>query len=157
MGVVNDTMITRLAKDMAAGVAMLREQPEIDDDRIGVGGISQAGWIVPVAAEMSDARFALILVGSTMPLGVNMRFERLNRESDSPPSELALIAAKYDGALGFDPIPVLERGAKREPTAGANAGVGGGHASAAVPARRVPRCGPAHRARPRAPPAFAVP
>jgi pimeloyl-ACP methyl ester carboxylesterase len=109
VGVANDTMITRLAYDMAAGVALLRDQPEIDDDGIGVGGISQAGWIVPVAAELSGARFALILVGSAMPLGVNMQFERLNRESDSSPSDLALIAAKYDGPLGFDPIPVHER------------------------------------------------
>jgi len=45
-----------LAADMAAGVAFLRTRPEIDARRIGLAGVSQAGWIIPIAAEKATRR-----------------------------------------------------------------------------------------------------
>jgi hypothetical protein len=39
---------------MAAGVAFLRTRPEIDPKRIGLAGVSQAGWIMPIAAQKAQ-------------------------------------------------------------------------------------------------------
>src|SRR5215208_575836 len=40
----------QLASDIVAGVRFLRTRPEIDPRRIGLAGMSQAGWILPYAA-----------------------------------------------------------------------------------------------------------
>src|SRR6188472_577924 len=45
----------QLASDIAAGARFLRTRPEIDPRRIGLSGVSQAGWILPHAArELGD-------------------------------------------------------------------------------------------------------
>ena len=57
-------VLGELADDMAAGVAFLRTRPEIDQNRIGLMGISQAGWIMPLAAERAPGvRFMVLVVG----------------------------------------------------------------------------------------------
>jgi pimeloyl-ACP methyl ester carboxylesterase len=43
-----------LAGDALAGAAMLRSRADIDEKRVGLWGISQGGWIVPLAASRSD-------------------------------------------------------------------------------------------------------
>lgn len=43
-------MFSVLASDLVAGVDTLRRVPEVDDQRIGVAGFSQGGWIAPLAA-----------------------------------------------------------------------------------------------------------
>lgn len=45
--------IDESARDVLAGVAYLRDRPDIDPDRVGVYGVSQGGWIGPAAAAMS--------------------------------------------------------------------------------------------------------
>jgi pimeloyl-ACP methyl ester carboxylesterase len=50
-----------LAGDVLAAVAAVREVPEVDPTRVGVWGISQAGWIIPIAASLSrDIAFAIL-------------------------------------------------------------------------------------------------
>lgn len=43
-----------LADDVLAGVERLRQRPEIQPDQIGLWGVSQAGWIIPLAANKSE-------------------------------------------------------------------------------------------------------
>jgi fermentation-respiration switch protein FrsA (DUF1100 family) len=43
-----------LADDALAGVKLLNGEPRIAADKIGLWGISQAGWIIPLAAAKSD-------------------------------------------------------------------------------------------------------
>jgi dienelactone hydrolase len=43
-----------LADDVLAAVELLRSRPEIRRDQIGLWGVSQAGWVIPVAASKSD-------------------------------------------------------------------------------------------------------
>lgn len=43
-----------LADDALAGAAMLRSRADIDPKRVGLWGISQGGWIVPLAASKSE-------------------------------------------------------------------------------------------------------
>jgi dienelactone hydrolase len=54
----------QLADDVVAAVEWLRQQPEIDPQRIGLAGYSQGGWIAPLAASKTDAvRFVLVGYG----------------------------------------------------------------------------------------------
>ncbi len=56
---------TQLAGDVVAAVEWLKQQPEIDPQRIGLTGYSQGGWISPLAASKSDA-IKFVLVGYGM-------------------------------------------------------------------------------------------
>lgn len=42
------------AEILAAGIELLIEHPEIDVERVGLWGISQAGWVMPLALELTD-------------------------------------------------------------------------------------------------------
>jgi uncharacterized protein len=51
-----------LAADVLAGIKWLREQPDIDGDRIHLAGFSQGGWIAPLAAAR-DGNIRSVLIG----------------------------------------------------------------------------------------------
>src|SRR5690606_21600019 len=48
---VSEKNITLLADDAAAALAQLANHPSLKDVPLGLTGISQAGWIAPLAAE----------------------------------------------------------------------------------------------------------
>jgi pimeloyl-ACP methyl ester carboxylesterase len=50
------------AEILAEGVQVLVDHPAIDPDRIGVWGISQAGWVMPLALEQTDDIAFMIVV-----------------------------------------------------------------------------------------------
>ncbi len=53
-----------LADDGLAGVSFLRSRPDVDVARIGVWGVSQGGWLGPLAASRShDVRFVVSVSG----------------------------------------------------------------------------------------------
>jgi len=53
-----------LADDAASAIAYLKKLPQIDPNRVGVWGVSQAGWIIPVlAARSPDLAFAIVVTG----------------------------------------------------------------------------------------------
>jgi hypothetical protein len=99
------TQIAELAGDMLAGVSFLQSRREIDRSRIGLMGISQAGWIMTAAAERSrEVRFVVNVVGSVMPIGTNIFWENLR---DRPIAEAYQTFATFDGPVGWDPIAAL--------------------------------------------------
>ena len=56
--------LTQRADNLVNGVEVLTEHPFIDPDRIGLWGISQAGWIMPLAIEQSeDIAFMIVVSG----------------------------------------------------------------------------------------------
>jgi len=51
-----------LADDALAAVRALRERPEMDPERVGVWGLSEGGWVAPLAASRSsDVAFVVVL------------------------------------------------------------------------------------------------
>lgn len=53
-----------LARDGLAGIAFLKMRPDIDPARIGVWGMSQGGWLAPLAASLShDVAFVVSVSG----------------------------------------------------------------------------------------------
>jgi uncharacterized protein len=51
-----------LAEDALAALRLLRERPEVDPARVGLWGVSEGGWVVPIAAARSpDVAFAVLV------------------------------------------------------------------------------------------------
>lgn len=104
-----------LSDDVLAGVRYLRTRADIVADRIGVLGVSQGGWIAPLAAAKSDdVSFLVIISGPAVTVGEEIYYSGLTGEkegADAAPDEAELSAklAAFDGARGFDPVPYLER------------------------------------------------
>jgi dienelactone hydrolase len=83
---------TQLAGDVAAAVDWLRQQPEIDPERIGLAGYSQGGWVAPLAASKSKAvKFVLVGYGMVDPPAEEDRKEMLQllRDKGFGPAEAA--------------------------------------------------------------------
>jgi pimeloyl-ACP methyl ester carboxylesterase len=97
-----------LANDIAAGVAFLRTRPEIDAQRIGLAGVSQAGWIVPLAAQKSQPAFMVLLVGPTVSVGLEGFYSRIVEDTSAPVEDGYKQLSSFNGFAGFDPKPVLE-------------------------------------------------
>ncbi|MFI6390049.1 prolyl oligopeptidase family serine peptidase [Nonomuraea sp. NPDC050540] len=53
-----------LATDALAAVRALRARPEVDPDRVGVWGLSEGGWVAPLAAARSADVAFLIVAGA---------------------------------------------------------------------------------------------
>jgi pimeloyl-ACP methyl ester carboxylesterase len=97
-----------LASDIAAGVEFLRSRPEIDRNRIGLAGVSQAGWIVPLAAEKTQPAFMLLIVGPTVSIGVENFYSDIVEVTNAPVEDGYRALPSFSGVHGFDPRPVLE-------------------------------------------------
>lgn len=107
----SDAAIDRLARDAQAEVGFLGRQPEIDRERVGIFGDSQAGWISPLAASRDRAvRWLVSNVGPAVTVGETDYWASLAGESESRPigtraQMLALV--RRAGRGGFDPEPAL--------------------------------------------------
>ncbi|MEU8382626.1 prolyl oligopeptidase family serine peptidase [Streptosporangium sp. NPDC048865] len=53
-----------LADDAIGALAVLRSQPGVDPAKVGMWGLSEGGWVVPVAAARSDDIAFVVLVGA---------------------------------------------------------------------------------------------
>lgn len=57
----------QLADDAVEMVRLLRARPDVDPDRVGLWGISEGGWVVPLAASRSpEVGFAILVAAPTM-------------------------------------------------------------------------------------------
>jgi dienelactone hydrolase len=64
-----------LVKDGLAGIAFLRSRSDIDSGKIGVWGLSQGGWLGPLAAsKSSDVAFVIAVSGPGVSPGEQMIF-----------------------------------------------------------------------------------
>ncbi len=99
-----------LAGDMLAGVEFLKTRPDVDPARIGLFGVSQAGWIIPLAASRSsDVKFMILVVGPTVSVGVENYYSSLVEDAPSASLDDAYERSRvYAGPRGFDPRPALE-------------------------------------------------
>lgn len=112
-----------LARDVLAGVAVVAAREDVDRARIGLVGISQAGWIMPLAARQStDVSFIVSISGPAVSCGMEDWYSQLTGEyraypefqAPTPYAEGELSDAdierrleEYDGPEGYDPVPVL--------------------------------------------------
>ena len=108
-----DTSMRALAGDADAQARFLAHLPQIDRNRIGLLGDSQAGWVIAVAAAREGAvRWALPLAGPATTAGETDYFTRLAGAEQRPPSGTRarmLAEVRALGPTGFDPLPFLRR------------------------------------------------
>jgi pimeloyl-ACP methyl ester carboxylesterase len=73
-----------LAGDALAAVRFLKTRKEVDPDRIGVWGVSQGGWLGPLAASQSpDVAFVISVSGPGVSPKEQMLFFRGNQLRDA--------------------------------------------------------------------------
>ena len=102
----SETIFPILASDLAAIVDSFRLDARVDSDRIGVLGPSQAGWLMPLAASITDhIAFIVSISGAASSVGVSDYFDGIAEGRTH--AELADSLEAYDGVQGFDPEPYL--------------------------------------------------
>jgi len=69
-----------MAADAAAGAGVLATRDDVAKDQIGLLGISQGGWVAPLAATLSDSvSFLVLLSPSVTSVAEDLIFERAAR------------------------------------------------------------------------------
>jgi dienelactone hydrolase len=102
------TVFPRLASDVVAAVRFLRTRPEVDARRIGLAGISQAGWILPHAArELGDVPFMVLLSGPVCSVGLENYYSHFAEKTARPLAEINPLLPAFSGPPGYDPLPTL--------------------------------------------------
>jgi hypothetical protein len=96
-----------LAADLLAVVNRVATEPNVDVDRIGLLGVSQAGWVMPLAAVRSDAvAFVVSISGAASSVGISDHYDNL--AEDTATQEIGAALAAFDGPHGYDPASDLE-------------------------------------------------
>ncbi len=104
--------LAELADDASRALAVLVSQPQVDPARVGLFGASQAGWILPLAADgYPSARFLVVVSGPAVSVGFEIRHGQLNGEGSKAISEeeLGKQLAAFQGPHGYDPTDTLNR------------------------------------------------
>ena len=101
-----------LAGDISAGIGFVKNRADIDSNQIGLWGVSQAGWIVPLISSMrDDIKFSILISGPTVTVGEeNYYSDFTGNGSKNPGLTQQEISEKLKekGPYGFDPIPFLK-------------------------------------------------
>lgn len=113
-----EAVLTQLAADASVAFDSLRAATGVDTTRVGFFGASQAGWIIPLAAERTQhrPRFHVMLASPAVSTGVEQFYSDLSGDGSRPPQvadrrELEARVLAYTGPRGYDPAPVLARSA----------------------------------------------
>jgi len=105
------TAVDQYARDVQAQARFLAAQPEVDPARVGISGVSQAGWIMPLAASREPAiKFMLGLVAPTLTQGETDLWANLNGQGQSMPTrtdEDMEAEVRAAGPSGVDPMPAI--------------------------------------------------
>ncbi len=112
-GNASESRLLLLASDAAAGVELMAERPDVNAEKIGLLGGSQAGWIIPAAAVQSgQVAFMVNLSGPVVTVGQEGVYSAFTGDgssnltiSDEELAEEVLAAA----GRGFDPIPYISQ------------------------------------------------
>jgi pimeloyl-ACP methyl ester carboxylesterase len=110
---VSGMNVSLLADDAAAALQALAANPELAGVPVGIGGISQAGWIAPLAAERSGiAKFIVLWSAPVCKVSEEDIYSRFTADADAAgvPSYREALASRtepyvWPGFLGVDTDP----------------------------------------------------
>ena len=103
------TIIPLLASDIAAAVRFLRGRPEVDARRVGLAGVSQAGWILPHAArDLGGVAFMVLWSGPVCSVGLENYYSALADGTPRSLDEVYALLPSFAGFPGYDPVQALE-------------------------------------------------
>jgi len=102
--------ISIYADDALAAARFLAAQPDIDKTHVGLFGLSQGGWIIPLAAARATEAisWALIQGGPTVTQGESDYYGGIAGTWTGPLTE-AEAQARANGPSGFDPMPSIRK------------------------------------------------
>ncbi len=105
--------LTRTAQDAIAGVEYLKNRPEIIGNKIGLVGSSQAGWVIPLAASLSnDISYFIILSGPVTSVGHEDIYSEYTNDGETPRNysqdEISSTLASVPHS-GFDSTPYIAK------------------------------------------------
>lgn len=105
-----------VAADADGAVLAVRSHPEIDADRVGFYGASEAGWVVPLADSRlsKPVAFTALVDGPAVTTGEEKVWSDAAGEDDDEPltaEKKAEATQKLQeaGPSGFDPAPLIEQ------------------------------------------------
>jgi dienelactone hydrolase len=110
-----------LASDALAAVNALQDLPYVDRDAVGLWGLSEGSWVVPLAASRSDEVGFVVLVAATgvppaqqtsWALETALRHQGVSGSMIKALSRTwirLLVDADMFAEANYDPVPVLER------------------------------------------------
>lgn len=111
-----ETVLMQLAGDAAVALDSLRAADGVDATRVGFFGASQAGWIIPLAAQRArhHPRFQVLLASPAVSTGVEQYYSDLSGDGSRPAQvtdrrELEARVLAYAGPRGYDPAPLLAK------------------------------------------------
>ena len=103
--------VDQYARDVQAQARFLAALPEVDAAKVGIAGVSQAGWIMPVAASRETAiRFMIGIVSPTLTQGQTDLWANLNAQGQEPPTrtdEDMEAEVRASAPSGVDPMPSI--------------------------------------------------
>lgn len=103
--------VDQYARDVQAQARFLAALPEVDPARVGIAGVSQAGWIMPLAASRETAiRFMIGIVSPTLTQGQTDLWANLNAQGQEPPTrtdEDMEAEVRASAPSGVDPMPSI--------------------------------------------------
>lgn len=89
----HDAGFEELADDALAGVAFLRSLPDVEPDAVGVVGLSQGGWVAPIAAVRSpDVAFLVSVSCAAVGFAEQVSAEMANTARQAGLSEAGVAA-----------------------------------------------------------------
>lgn len=96
------------AADVLAAINAVRWHPDVRQTQLGLIGVSQAGWIIPIVATRSpDVSFVVLLSGPAVSVGRSDHYDDLTDQGI--PADQALQRISEVDREYFDPNPFLEQ------------------------------------------------
>ncbi|MFF2086691.1 alpha/beta hydrolase family protein [Nocardia sp. NPDC058176] len=108
-----------LADDALAALAALRARPEVDPSMVGIWGLSEGGWVAPLAASRSaEAAFLITIAANSRPPATQQAWANETwlaaagvrgsmKDALAHNALRQLVAAGQFAQADYDPIPVL--------------------------------------------------
>ena len=125
-----DASFEVLARDALAGVERLRQHAAVENDRVGLVGLSQGGLVAPLAATLGEVAWVVDVSGAAVTLAEQIRHEMANtaRNAGLSPTGIAAVleiqrrAERYVETGDWGPYAAARQAAAGEPWAEIAAG-----------------------------------
>ncbi|MEJ0034313.1 MAG: alpha/beta fold hydrolase [Bacteroidota bacterium] len=98
-----------LASDAAAAVDALRKHPRINPKKVIIMGGSQAGWIIPIVASLTDVQATICISGPTVPVGEEMFYSDYAEHGTTSQEDADKLLTNFKGPEGFDNIEYVAK------------------------------------------------
>jgi pimeloyl-ACP methyl ester carboxylesterase len=121
----HDADFVTLAGDVRSVVKWSRQQRSLAGLKIGLWGVSQAGWIIPQLAGGAEVDFAIVQAGAIVPVDdfISQTLESELRAYGFPPDEIAKAQRYYEldvaVSRGGQPLAAIEKAYAEASAAGA--------------------------------------